>query len=275
MAGSSVPGSQCRVAPSATWLHDGTSALMMTPIPGPQAAQSTADFWSLQRAIDQLQVAANQFAAHAIHENSVRQGYLREIRQMSRQMLDEVRGGLVTARKGAETANILRNEILEATRLRSTRVGQAWAISLKKEGKTLAELLDHYAVKAYGRSFAELGREAERNAVYLEVVKAAGRDRGPIAPMLSKAARIGRGLAIVSLGYAVYEVYTADDKVRAAGHEAASFGAGAVGGMAGGAAASLVCGPGAPVCFAAFVLAGGALAAWGGGVTFDWLTGGR
>lgn len=160
---------------------------------------------------------------------------------------------------------------MAASRLRSTPVGRAWAEQLKRDGKALDALLDHYARKHFQQAFSELSSIAQRNAVFLEVVKAAGRDRSWVAPVLSRAAKVGRGLVVVSLAFSVYEVATAEDKAQVAGREASALGAGMLGGMAGGAVAGLACGPGAPVCVAAIVFASGALAAWGGSEGFEWL----
>ena len=70
-------------------------------------------------------------------------------------------------------------------------------------------------------------------------------------------------LLALSVAISVYTVATADNKVEAATHEGAVFGAGIAGGIAGGALAGLACGPGAPVCVTLGAFVGGALAALG------------
>ena len=82
---------------------------------------------------------------------------------------------------------------------------------------------------------------------------------------------MGRGLIFVSVAFAVYNVATAENKGRQVVKEGATAGAGVLGGMAGGAVAGLACGPGAPVCVGVGIFVGGAIAALGADVTFDWL----
>lgn len=74
--------------------------------------------------------------------------------------------------------------------------------------------------------------------------------------------RVEKGLLFLSIAISIREVYNADDKLNGAGRQTFIMGSGLVGG---GAAAGLVCGPGAPVCVIVGKFIGGALAAWGAG----------
>lgn len=77
--------------------------------------------------------------------------------------------------------------------------------------------------------------------------------------------RVEKGLLFLSIAISIREVYNADDKLNGAGRQTFIMGSGLAGGWAGGAAAGLVCGPGAPVCVIVGKFIGGALAAWGAG----------
>lgn len=164
----------------------------------------------------------------------------------------------------------IRNEILEVQRLRSSDIGRAKAIQLKKVGLSLEALTEKYAKDKFGKPFARLAIN-ERNLVYLEIIDSSGRPR----PSVNAAARhyttLGRGLVFVSLGAAVYNVAMADDKARAVAREGVVIGGGFAGAAAGGALAGLACGPGAPVCVTLGVFVGGALGALGADVSFDWV----
>lgn len=81
---------------------------------------------------------------------------------------------------------------------------------------------------------------------------------------------LGRGLLVVTIGVAVYNIATAEDKIKATGREGVIVGGGFAGGAAGGAMAGLACGPGAPVCVTVGVFVGGALGALGADLAFGW-----
>ncbi len=82
--------------------------------------------------------------------------------------------------------------------------------------------------------------------------------------------RLGRGLLVITLGIAIYNVSTADDKIKTMAEESVTLGGGMLSGAAGGAIAGLACGPGSPVCVTMGVFIGGALGAMGTGYAFDW-----
>jgi len=86
----------------------------------------------------------------------------------------------------------------------------------------------------------------------------------------SKYSKLGRGLLVVTIGVAVYNIAAAEDKVTATAREGVIIGGGFSGGAAGGAVAGLTCGPGAPVCVTIGVFVGGALGALGADFTFGW-----
>lgn len=89
-----------------------------------------------------------------------------------------------------------------------------------------------------------------------------------IADRLSK---LGRGLLVVTLGTAVYNIASAESKGKALAREGIILGSGFAGGAAGGAVAGLACGPAAPLCVTAGVFIGGALGALGADLSFGWL----
>lgn len=141
------------------------------------------------------------------------------------------------------------------------------AQQLKKEGKTLNELVAKKTVQLHGKSaiFDNLSK-ADQNKVYSGIVKSAGKSNPKVTAQMKKLSYAGRGLIFLSISLSVYTVATADNKFDAAGKEPAITGVSIGGGMAGGAAAGLVCGPGAPVCVTVGAFIGGALAAFSVGM---------
>jgi AAA+ ATPase superfamily predicted ATPase len=164
---------------------------------------------------------------------------------------------------------VIRNQILEAQRLRSSDIGNAKAVQLKKIGLTLSELTEKYSQLKFGKSFTNLSA-VNKNKVYLEIIESAGRQRPSVNVAAMKYSKLGRGLLIVTLGVAIYNIIVAEDKAKATAREGVIIGGGFAGGAAGGAVAGLSCGPGAPVCVTIGVFVGGALGALGADFTFGW-----
>ena len=177
--------------------------------------------------------------------------------------------GRITWQQAAEQAQDARNAVMEVIRGRSTPVGRAMAERLKREGKTLNELIARKTTQTFGASaqFSKLSA-ASQNQVFGEIVKSAGKSNPQVTARMRNLSRAGRGLLVLSLAISVYAVATSDQKVDTLKREGAIAGAGIAGGAAGGALAGLACGPGAPVCVTVGAFIGGAMAAFG--VDYFW-----
>lgn len=104
--------------------------------------------------------------------------------------------------------------------------------------------------------------EVQKNQVYASIVESAGKSNPSVNLKMLQLSRAGKGLIVLSLAIAVYEIYTAENKVAETGKQIAINGAGIAGGAAGGAMAGLMCGPGAPACVVIGEFVGGTLAAF-------------
>jgi hypothetical protein len=102
------------------------------------------------------------------------------------------------------------------------------------------------------------------------MVESAGRPRTAVTTSVRRFAVLARGLIVVTIGIAVYNISMAEDKSEAVAREGVVIGGGVIGGAAGGAVAGLACGPGAPVCVTVGVFLGGVLGAMGTDVSFGW-----
>lgn len=153
---------------------------------------------------------------------------------------------------------------MRAVRARTSPVGRAVAQKLKRDGRTLNELVARKTQQRFGASarFDSLSTPA-RNMVFADIVKSVGKADPEISAAMRRMSRVGRGLMVVSVAVSAYNIATADNKASALGREVATAGAGIAGGAAGGALAGLACGPGAPVCVTVGAFVGGALAAVG------------
>ena len=202
--------------------------------------------------------------AHLEIDTSARRAYTRQIKAMADELRAQAERGRITWAQAAQQAQESRNAVMEIIRGRSTPVGRAIAESLKQEGGTRNELVARKTLQLHGpdATFDQLS-VAQRNKVYGEIVKSAGKSNPRVTATMRRLSFAGRGLVVLSVAVSVYTVATADDKVDAAKREAAVTGAGIGGGIAGGALAGLACGPGAPVCVTVGAFVGGVFAAIG------------
>ena len=221
-----------------------------------------------KEAIQLFESTAINFAARTIPDARVREGYVASAQKYSQELLTDIQAGKLSPAEAAERANLVRNELLDASRLKSSDVGKAIAEKLKKHGKTLVELQEHYAVKKFQKAFSAL-ESGERNEVFLEIVRASGRPNSGVTRWARGLGRAGRGVVVVAIAVSVYNIATADDPAKETAREGVGLGAGFAGSVAGGALAGLACGPGAPACVAVGAFVGGVLFALGADFSFD------
>ncbi len=224
----------------------------------------------LDGALSQLESTAMNFAHRFISDGKVRMSYINQTRKLAQEYRTRVISDAISPKEAAKQVQTLRNEILEAQRLRTSDLGRAKAIKLKRSGLTLSDLTEKYSQNKYSKSFLRLS-SFQKNQVYLEIIESSGRPRPSANAASLKYTKLGRGFLIVTLGVAVYNIAVAEDKVKATAREGVIVGGGFAGGAAGGALAGLACGPGAPVCVTVGVFVGGALGALGADISFGWL----
>lgn len=263
-------------------IEDGTMCRAPTPPPGPIGLSKSWSEDYARDALNDLAASARNFGAAFIKDANARANYVRKIEQMAREVLADVRAGRASPEQAAEFAHTMRDSIMRETRLQSSSMGRAAAEALKPNSKTVAQLIEEKCQKLFpGKTFANLAK-AQRQQVFEEIVEGAGRSRPSVTAMIPRWRLMGRGCLLFTAGIAVYNVWTADNKVQAGLNEVIIFGGGAAGGALAGAATGLLCGPGAPFCSTALFIVGGimgALAAQAGTVIYadelrefaDWL----
>lgn len=231
---------------------------------GIDLAPPQGDARLLDDAVRAFEAQLANVGAHMGIDGAARVQYGRLIRAMADELRDQAETGRITWAQAAEKANETRNAVMEMIRSRSTPVGRAMAEQLKREGRTLNELIGRKVAQLHGPD-AQFGRltPSQQNAVYAEIVASAGKSNPQVTQLMRRLSTAGRGLLVLSLALSVYQIAVAEDKVAAAQREAVVTGAGIGGGIAGGALAGLACGPGAPVCVTVGAFVGGVLAAFG------------
>lgn len=245
----------------------GTFCTTRSPQPGTSGTRPET-LGDLESALALLKVETTNFAYRFINDAAARSDYLARATALADRVRQQVSAGELTPHRAAQEVNRVRNEIMEAVRNVSSDLGRAYAEAKKATGKTLPELQERYAQKLFTKPFDSLS-QAHKNRVWLEVVEASGRPQEAATRAARNLGRIGRGLVLASIAFAVYNIAQADDKPRQAAKEAGTFGAGVLGGALAGGAAGLACGPGAPACVAVGVFVGGVLAAAGFDIAFD------
>jgi hypothetical protein len=233
--------------------------------------------------------------------------YVRPAEKLAENLLADVESGKLSHMQARQTAHAQRNGLLASTREKLTPGGREFSKALKEEGRTLSELLHKYSRKVleespellkrhglktlsprsplfdaalYEQAIEELGRSEQ---VSKELIKAAGRTSKPVTALarFSRfAGPLGTGVGLTMPGYEIVNA-PAGEQAYVAGREASGFAGGIVGSVGGGLVAgwtaSLLCGPGAPLCAIAvsIVVVGGS--AYAGGSLFEsgyeWLMG--
>jgi hypothetical protein len=217
----------------------------------------------LETALRQLEVAANNFAVRLIRVTQVRAAYVEKIGEMSQSIRLAVETGDLSASRGAEIANEMRNKIMEMQRGRDFDLGRSLAQRMKSQGLSLEELITRAMRKLNleGKPFNQLSGQQQRQ-VFTEIIDSAGRSRPAVTRGMTRLRWAGRGLWLATLVIAAYNIGTAENPWWQTGREAANIAGGLGGGFAGGAAMGAAGGIWAgPVGVGVGIIVGGILGA--------------
>jgi len=226
----------------------------------------TEDYY-LNQELAQLETVSASFARQFILDAKVRRDYIEQTRRYSIELQEQVSKNQITAQKAAQQAQVMRNTIMEAQRIKSSSLGLSIVRFMKKEGASLSNLELKYANKLFGKDFSVLTTN-QRNDVWRVIVQKSGEPQVRASNGAKWMGRAGRGLFVLTITISIYHIITAEDKVRATANEGVAVG----GGMAGAAAfgvAGLACGPAAIACVPIGVFVGGVLGAMGADWAFD------
>ncbi|WP_205182587.1 hypothetical protein [Burkholderia sp. LMG 13014] len=222
----------------------------------------------LEAAIADYEAIATTFAANAISDDTVRQQYVKHIREISDQVRQEVADGNMTVKEGAEYCSGLRDKLFVEYRKYTSAVGVAKAERLKLTARGFDYYLNKYAQGQFGKDFDALTTK-ERNAVYYTVLRKAG---GGNADVTSKVRRLQVSARVAILFTAILatgEIVAAKDKVREVARQGSIIAGGMIGGGLAGFAVSFVCGPAEPACAVALVYIGSNLGGMAGEAAND------
>jgi 23S rRNA maturation mini-RNase III len=222
----------------------------------------------LDRALELMEGAALRFSLDAISDEKIRASYLRNIKRMSLQTIEDVKAGKITAQEGVAFSHEMRNKILTEHRKLTSAQGLAVVQKKKQDGRTLKWLLDRYSNDLFKKSYETLSA-AEQQKVHYTILEAAGRDDAKFTKGTKKMVIMGKLGVLVTAALATYQILEADNKPKEAARQGIIVGGGAAGGILAGAGVIALCGPGAPLCAIAVVLVGSVVGGAAGGLVAD------
>lgn len=178
--------------------------------------QKNAEREMFEDAIRALEAEVASVGVFLSVDAGVRLQYTKQIQAMSVELRTQAATGKISWEAAAAQAQEARNTIMSVLRNRSTPVGLAIAQNLKSEGKTLNELVAKKAQQLFGKNvvFNSLPVD-QKNSVYAEIVKSAGKSNPKITATMRKLSGAGRGLIFISIALSVYTVATAENKSKA------------------------------------------------------------
>ncbi|BBA32788.1 uncharacterized protein sS8_0823 [Methylocaldum marinum] len=154
---------------------------------------------ALEGALSEMESVAMNFAHRFISDGKVRMNYINQTRKLAQEYRTRVTSGAISPEEAAKQVQVIRNQILEAQRLRTSDIGRAIAIKLKNTGLTLTELTEKYAQSKFGTSFSNLSA-AKQNKVYLEIIDSSGRARPSMNAAANRLSKLGEGFWSLQLG---------------------------------------------------------------------------
>ncbi|MDR1662132.1 MAG: hypothetical protein LBR95_06870 [Azoarcus sp.] len=221
----------------------------------PFAVNSTHNVDMLQKAIDEFEAIAIKFSVDAIKDANLRATYQANIKRISQEVLSKARVGEITALEGAEYCNNMRNVIMNEIRAVTSPQALAFAERMKSAGVTFEGIIEKKSQSLFKRTYAAL-TDAEKTKVYYSVIESSGKSNAKVNAKIKSLRITGKVFVLVTATIATYSIYSADNKPKETIRQGAIIGGGLGGGALAGLAVSAVCGPGAPVCAIALVLAG-------------------
>jgi hypothetical protein len=244
-----------------------TNRSASTTIDDTRAAKATAN--EFETAIRALQAETVSFGGRFINDANVRADYAKNANKAIQELIDLVKSRKITPHEGAQTANAMRNQIMELARANTSDFGKALARDMKPNGIGLETLEETYAKRLFNRSF-DLLSTAEKETVWTQIIHKAGKSNPKVNMRVKFFGVAGRGLLIASLAISVYNIVEAEDKTRQTTKEGVTLGAGIAGGFAGAAAVGFIVSNPVGWAVGIGILVGSAIAAIGSSELFDY-----
>ncbi|WP_024873590.1 hypothetical protein [Tolumonas lignilytica] len=206
-------------------------------------------------AISALESAAVKFSVDAINDANVRASYKSNINRIVTEVKAELSTKKITVKEAAEFCYDMRNKIMAEHRAYTSAQGLAVAEKLKSKPPSFAKLLDKYAQSLFSKEFSAL-TAAEQSKVYYSIIESSARDRASVTAATKRLRIMGKVGIVITIALAAAEIASAENKTKETMKQGITVGSGLVGGWLASLSVSTICGPGAPVCAIAIMLAG-------------------
>ncbi len=209
----------------------------MVDAPNPQPAQASQDPASQtgrdkSKTMTGLQGLTATLANEARLIAEDRQKYGIVIARAAREIRDDlIRRGL-TPKAASSEAFIRREVIIDDARKEGTALGKRLAEFLAKK-KDFEIIQQGKATRLFQKDFRTL-TPRQKVRVWAEVVESSGRSNPSVSKFAKTLGPAAKGLLVVTMAMATYNVLKADDKVQAAAREILTIGGGMGGGTLGG-----------------------------------------
>ncbi|VEF12719.1 Uncharacterised protein [Pseudomonas fluorescens] len=119
----------------------------------------------LDRALELMEGTALRFSLDAISDEKIRASYLRNIKRMSLQTIEDVKAGRITAQEGVAFSHEMRNKILMEHRKLTSAQGLAVVQRKKQDGRTLKWLLDRYSNDLFKKVTRPFQRQSSKRFI--------------------------------------------------------------------------------------------------------------
>jgi hypothetical protein len=203
--------------------------------------------------------AAEDFAHQLAHDTGLRARYMQEIQSWSKDIMAKFESGQLTEAEAAFAANQMRNNFLQQARGDLSPAGKMISTMLKREGMSFPAAIEKYAGKMFNKATKGLTKE-EMAAVCTRIAERSGVSNASVNGASKMMPAAGKVLLAAAIALAIYQVATADDKLREAIVQGAGFLGFWAGAKVGAAVGGMACAPtavGAPVCAVIGGLVGG------------------
>ena len=209
----------------------------------------------LDNALFALNDTAMKFSKDVINDAKIRESYTSNIKRMSVEIKGLVDTKKVSVKEAATFCHELRNRIMAEHRKYTSTYGLARAEKYKSGPKTHEYYLNKYSQLRFKLNFKDLSSK-QKNIIYYETIISSGRDNKDYTTKNKRLKIIGKVGILVTASLATYEIINAENKPKETIKQGMGIGGAVAGGWLAGLGVSTICGPGAPFCAIAVVLAG-------------------
>ena len=219
----------------------------------PKMEHQLSDPRYLEKQLEIFEGTAIKFASDFIEDAHARSLYQSNIQRVSLNIMEEVKKQKIPVSEASRYVNSLRNQIMMDVRSITSTHGLARAQSKKMHGMSYEKTLERY--NKTGKPFNSLSKE-QKSKIYYKIIESGGRDNIKISISNRRLEILGKITLLMTATLAIYAIANADNHAKESIRQGVAISGGVAGGILASLGVSTVCGPGAPVCAIALILAG-------------------